>query len=97
MMKMNIFWLDPPKSELKILEIHQNQWKSSNHLNFETMQLRDADEFGNFETCYDYLLPELRPFPGSIRRGNRGSRLEIARESAFENGLADPAMCTDLP
>ena len=57
-----------------------------NHSNFEPTQLDDGFDFFNVQTSYDYLLPELRPFPESIHRGNRGTRLEIARERAFENG-----------
>ena len=55
------------------------------HSFFETTWLRDAGEFGGVQTCYRYLLRELRPFLGSIRRGNRETRHRIAREGAFDS------------
>ena len=64
----------------------ENYENPPNHSNFETTWLHDAFDFFNVQASYDYLLPELRPFRGSKRRGNRGTRLEIARESVFENG-----------
>ena len=36
-----------------------------NHSNFERSQLRDAGEFGNFETCYRYLLAEISRLAGT--------------------------------
>ena len=51
---------------------------------FERAELRDAFDCGGVQTFYRYLLPGLRPFPGSIRHGNRPTRLEIAGEVAFE-------------
>ena len=80
---MNILGKDSIKTGVESTKIYGN---SRNHSNFETPWLHDAFDFFNVQTSYDYLLPELRPFPGSIHRGNRGTRLEIARECAFENG-----------
>ena len=65
----------------------ENAENSRNRSIFETTQLHDADEFANFETCYHYVLRELRSFPGSIRPGNPRTRLEIAGESAFDLGF----------
>ena len=48
----------------------ENPENPRNHSIFETTQLHDAGEFANFETCYHYVLRELRSFPGSIRSGN---------------------------
>ena len=84
---MNILGKDSIKIGVESTKIYGN---SRNRSNFETTWLHDAFDFSNVQTSYDYLLPELRPFPGSIRRGNRGTRLEIARESVFENGSGRP-------
>ena len=62
----------------------ENPENSRNHSIFETTLLHDVGEFANFETCYHYVLRELRSFPGSIRPGNRRTRLEIAGESVFD-------------
>ena len=62
----------------------ENLENPRNHPIFETTQLHDAFEFGNFEVCYHYVLRELRSFPGSIRPENRRTQLEIAGESAFD-------------
>ena len=62
----------------------ENPENPRKHSIFETTQLHDAGEFANFETCYHYVLRELRSFPGSIRPGNHRTRLEIAGESVFD-------------
>ena len=65
----------------------ENPENPRNHSIFETTQLHDAGEFANFEICYHYVLRELRSFPGSIRPGNRRTRLEIAGEGVFDLGF----------
>ena len=81
---MNISQQMSSQIRVENMEILEN---SRNHSIFETAQLHDAGEFANFETCYHYVLRELRSFPGSIRPENRRTRPEIAGESAFYLGF----------
>ena len=69
---------------VKSIRIH---WNSRNRSIFERAQLPDGFEFGGVQTFYRYLLPELHPFPGSIRHWNRRTQPEIAGEVAFETGF----------